>query len=248
MNQVSAIILAAGEGTRLNEGNPSPKPKVLFEVAEKPMLFYSLEVLRLLDVKDIVIVVGYLAEQVKVAAGSGYKYAYQEKAVGTGDAVKIGLEQIDEKASEVLVLYGADVYKKEIVDTLIELHQTSNSVISFLTALRADPTGYGRIVRNQKGSLEAIVEQKLATEEQKEITEVNDGGYIFKKVWLEKAIEKLQLTGANEYFLTDLVELAIQEGEKVEIYKIEGEGWYGVDTPEQIERTSQKIKETWETP
>lgn len=245
MDEIGAIILAAGEGTRLNEGNPSPKPKVLYEVAGKPMLSYSLDILKALGIVDVVIVVGYLGEQVKKFAGNNYHYAIQEKAVGTGDAVRVGLEKLGPRVKKVLVLYGADIYQKAVIEKLISLHNQEKTVLGFLTAQREDPVGLGRIVRDNEGNLVAIVEEKLASAEQKLITEVNDGGYIFDRLWLETAIKQLQLTSAAEYFLTDLAELAVKQNEKITIYKIEGEGWFGVDTQEQIERTSQKIKEEW---
>lgn len=245
MKNLSAIILAAGEGTRLNEGQPSKKPKVLYEVNEKPMIFYALEVLKEIGVRDIVLVIGHMGEQVQEVVGKKVKYAYQEKASGTGEAVRIGLEKVDPSAEHILVLYGADIYRKNVVEKLISKHLLSGSKVSFLTAERENPTGLGRIIRNEQGDVIAIVEEKLANEEQKRITEVNDGGYIFEKNWLKGAIKDLQLTKVNEYFLTDMIELAVRDGLKVEAEKMEGLVWFGVDTPEQIRLTGELIKKEW---
>jgi bifunctional UDP-N-acetylglucosamine pyrophosphorylase/glucosamine-1-phosphate N-acetyltransferase len=241
--KISAIILAAGEGTRLNSGKPSTKAKVLYEVAGKPMLFYSLDILEKIGVNDIVIVVGHLQDQIRSVVNKKIKFAVQEKAIGTADAVRVGLKEVDRSSDYVLVLYGADIYRQELIENLINKNQ--QAVMSFLTANRENPTGLGRIVRDKAGNVKAIVEEKVATEEEKQIKEVNDGGYLFKRDWLVASIEKLQLTKANEYFLTDLVELAVSEGLEVKAQKIEGEDWFGVDTPEQIEKTTQFVEKNW---
>jgi bifunctional UDP-N-acetylglucosamine pyrophosphorylase / glucosamine-1-phosphate N-acetyltransferase len=246
VKKLSAIVLAAGEGTRLNQGQPSKKPKVLYEVNEKPMICYALEILEAMGIRDIVVVVGYLGEQVEKVVGDKVKYARQEKATGTGEAVRIGLEKIDSEAEHVLVLYGADIYRKNIIEQLVAKHSLSGSVVSFLTAEREDPTGLGRIIRDEEGKVVAIVEEKLATEEQKHIREVNDGAYLFEKNWLNRAIKDLQLTKANEFFLTDLIELAVREELPLLAEKMVGMGWFGVDTPEQVVLTSEFIKKQWE--
>ncbi|MDP2671574.1 MAG: sugar phosphate nucleotidyltransferase [bacterium] len=245
MKGTAAIILAAGEGTRLNSGQPSPKPKALYEVAGKPMIHYSLEVVKKLGIEDTVIVIGHLGEQIKEALGDNYKYALQPQATGTGEAVRLGLERVNEKSEKVLVLYGADVYQKSILEVLLAQHLLEKPTISFLTAETENPTGLGRIVRDDQGNLEAIVEEKVATEEQKRIKEVNDGCYLFDRVWLEKSIKNLKLTKANEYFLTDLVELAVAEEAKIVTHKIDTQGWFGVDTPEQLSLTSEFIEKHW---
>ncbi|OGY28897.1 MAG: hypothetical protein A3F35_02105 [Candidatus Woykebacteria bacterium RIFCSPHIGHO2_12_FULL_45_10] len=245
MKNISAIILAAGEGTRLNRGQPSPKPKVLYEVAGKPMIRYCLDILQELAVEEVVIVVGYLAEEVKKIAGAKFKYASQEKASGTGEAVRLGLEKIKPGSEHILVLYGADIYQESVVEEIISSHLLESSVVSFLTAEREDPTGLGRIVRDERGQVKAIVEERLASEAQKRITEVNDGCYLFRRDWLERSIKKLRLTKANEYFLTDLIELAMRENLQVNAHKMGIPGWFGVDTPEQLRLTDAFVKEMW---
>jgi len=244
MKNTSAIVLAAGKGTRLNQGQPSEKPKVLYEVAGKPMIDYSIDLLAELGVADVVVVVGHLGEQIEKHLGKNLKYVHQPQTTGTGEAVRLGLENIDKEAEEILVLYGADIYHRSVIENLLGQHRLSGSTVSFLTKDLENSSGYGRIVRDEKGNLLSIVEEKVATQAQKKIREVNDGAYLFKRGWLSEAIKKLKLTKVNEYFLTDLVEQAVLEEQKVLALKMDFPGWFGVDTPEQILSSGKQI-EKW---
>ena len=175
--EIAAIVLAGGKGTRMN----SAKPKVLHEIAGQPMISYSLDVLRGLGLKKIVIVVGYGAEEVKSFLGEVYDYALQEEQLGTGHAVAWGLKEVSSEFSHVLVVYGDDsgFYKKETLKSLVDQHLAGQATLSFITLEKINPAGLGRIVRDSDGKVIGIVEEKMATEDQKKITEVNDGCYIF---------------------------------------------------------------------
>ncbi len=237
MNNIAAIVLAAGAGTRFNKGKPSPKPKVLYEVAGIPLIFYSIEILKKIGIREVVVVVGYKGEEIKRLVGIGrrYRYALQEKPLGTGDATLAGTKRLSEEVDNVMVLYGGDIYSEKTLNGALNTHLRENPVITFVTKVLADPAGYGRIVRNQKGDITAIVEEKVATTAQKKIKEVNDGCYIFQRDWLLKNIKSLSLSGTKEYFLTDLVEIAIQQGSRVSTYTIKDlVDWIGVDSLEDI--------------
>lgn len=235
MNNFGVVILAAGTGTRLNKGRPSPKPKVLYEVLGKPLLLYSLEVLKKMGIEDITLVVGRQGDQVKKVIGGEYKFALQKDPLGTGDATMQGIGKLSDTVDEVMVIYGADIYSEEVLKGTIRNHQEKRTPVTFVTKIMDDPTGYGRIIRDESGQVRAIVEEKVATDKQKQINEVNDGCFIFKKRWLEENINSLSLSKVKEYFLTDLVEIAIKSGLKVATYTIKNPlDWIGVDSPEDI--------------
>lgn len=244
MNGMAAIILAGGEGTRFNQGKPSLNPKVLYKVNGKPMIVYCLDLLKKIGVSEVVIVVGYKGDEIKKALGEKYKYAFQENPLGTGDAVSKGLERISNVNKNVIVLYGADIYSEKTITRVISKQAKDNPTITFVTMKLEKPAGFGRIVRDKMGNIKAIVEEKVATEEEKEIKEVNDGCYVFNKDWLERNITTLKLSKAKEYFLTDLVEVAINENSKVETYTInKSSDWIGIDSLDDIKIAGKKLKE-----
>ena len=221
MKNFSAIILAGGQGTRFNQGKPSPKPKVLYRVNGKLLISYSLNLLKKIGINEVVIVVGYKGEEIKQALGRKYKYACQEKPLSTGDAVSKVLGKLSNDTSNIIILYGADIYSEETIKKVIDIQNNKNPIITFVTMMLDDPSGFGRIVRDRLGNIESIVEDKVATDKQKEINEVNDGCYVFKKEWLERNISSLEISKEKEYLLIDLVEIAINENYKVETNTID---------------------------
>ena len=243
MKKTAAIILAGGKGTRFNEGKPSLKPKVLYEVNGVPIIKYSLEILEKIGVGEIVIVVGHKGDDIKNVLGPKYIYAIQEEALGTGDAASKGLKKISDSIEDVIVLYGADIYAETVLREVLDIHSKKNPKITFITMLLENPSGFGRIVRGEEGRVQAIVEDKVATEEQKIIKEVNDGCYILNKDWLVKNINSLSMSKVREYFLTDLVELAIKEVSEVEPYTIKNTtDWIGIDSLEDIKNAEEIIR------
>jgi len=156
---LAVIILAAGKGTRMN----SDLPKVLHPLAGAPLLSHVIQTAKALKPKEIYVVVGHGAEQVEVAVGDqGVNFVTQEQQLGTGHAVAQAISQVS--ADNTLVLYGdVPLTRPETLQDLLQLQ--SNSALSILTVELADPTGYGRIVRDGAGSVKAIVEQKDADNE-----------------------------------------------------------------------------------
>ena len=244
MKDMAAIILAGGEGTRFNQGKPSLKPKVLYKVNGIPMIVYCLDLLKKIGVGEVVIVVGYRGDEIRKSLGEKYKYAFQENTLGTGDAVSKGLEKISSLNKNVIVLYGADIYSEKTITRVISKQIKDNPTITFVTMKLEKPSGFGRIVRDKVGNIKAIVEEKVATEEEKKIKEVNDGCYVFNKDWLERNINTLKLSKAKEYFLTDLVAVALNESSKVETYTIDkSSDWIGIDSLDDIKKAEKKLKE-----
>ena len=210
------------------------------------MISFSLENLRNAGIINLIPVVGFNRHLVLREISRNLNFVIQKKTLGTGNAVKIALAKIDDKNKHVLVINADDsaFYKPETIKKVIETHKQNNSVITFVSLIQDDPTGLGRVVRNKDGGLKAIIEEKDADNQQKKIKEVNDGLYIFNQKWLRKNINNLvksPMTG--EYYLTDLLKLAIDQEEKISIYKLPNSNeWQGINNPDQLHVAEEKMK------
>lgn len=239
---LSAIILAAGKGSRMH----SSLPKILHKICGRPMISYSLENLRAAGVGDITAVISFKRNLVRKYVQGAVKISIQKNSKGgTGDAVKTGLPFVSKDAKSILVLYGDDTafYTSQTISKVLELHKENNNILTFITLMKENPFGLGRIVRDSRGKILEIVEEKNATDEQRKIKEVNDGLYIFNKIWLEKNINKLvknSLTG--EYYINEIIRAAILN-KKVMSYKLPNDDeWQGINTPEELEKARQKME------
>lgn len=213
MSRLGVIVLAAGEGTRMN----SQRPKVLQPVAGAPMVSHVLRTATSLSPHQLVVVVGHAANQVKAALGSGPQYAEQAEQLGTAHAVLQARDLIASAVETILVLYGdTPLITTDTLTAMLERHTAARPAITMLTARLDNPTGYGRIIRDQAGYVVGIVEEAVAADEQTAIREINPGFYIFDGEWLWPALERVQESPTGEYYLTDLVELAITDGRRVE--------------------------------
>lgn len=206
MSKVATIIMAAGKGTRMNDAS---KAKVMFEVNKKPMIEHVVELAQSLQSEKIIVIVGFQRESVyahleKVAPN--VQFAVQDPQLGTGHAVMQAEPFIRRYAGDVLVLSGdVPLLRKETIQKLIEYHRDNNAVGTILTAKLDDPTGYGRILRSKSGYVVGIMEHKDATEEQRKITEINSGIYLFDNKYLFEALQYINPHNAqNEYYLTDV--------------------------------------------
>jgi bifunctional UDP-N-acetylglucosamine pyrophosphorylase/glucosamine-1-phosphate N-acetyltransferase len=218
MEKICAVVLAAGEGKRMK----SVFSKVMHEVMFKPVVGWVYESILKSDIEDICIVVGHCREEVM-----GYfndvsvSYAIQDVQLGTGHAVIQAREFIVKSAAKhVLVLTGdTPLITDKTLKGLVREHLDSQNCLTVLTASVEDPFGYGRIVRDPSGALFAIVEHKDASSEELLIKEINSGVYCFESEFLLKALPNLQNNNSQgEYYLTDVVSLAIKEGKKVGAY------------------------------
>lgn len=231
---LGAIILAAGKGTRMKSKNIN---KVTMHLASKPMILHTVELLEGLNIKDIVVVVGFAKESVINVLQKRAEFAEQKKRLGTAHAVKIALQKLNNKINNVLVLNGDDsaFYSKEVIDKLIKKHFDDDSSFTFLTIEKDNPYGLGRIVRDKKGRVKAMVEEKDASKEERNIKEVNPGCYIFKVKFLKKylpLVQKSLVTG--EYYLTSLIGIGIKHNEKIETLKGGKLIWRGVNTKDEL--------------
>jgi bifunctional UDP-N-acetylglucosamine pyrophosphorylase/glucosamine-1-phosphate N-acetyltransferase len=210
-----AVLLAAGVSKRMN----TRLPKVLHEVAGRPMLAYVLDACRSVGVERIYVVVGFGADQVKeqfVDAGD-VVWVEQAEQLGTAHAVKCCTEYLQSFTGHTLILCGdGPLIRSATLKTLIEKHESEQSAATLATAVLDDPTGYGRIVRDTYGNIQGIVEHSDCTPEQLAIKEVNPSYYLFDNQLLFSTLEKVKPNNAkNEYYVTDALSLLISGGHKV---------------------------------
>ncbi len=209
---INIVILAAGQGKRMH----SELPKVLQPLAGKPMLKHVLETVRRIDdVKKTVVVVGHQAEVVQSAfAGEeNVEFVLQQPQMGTGHALQCALPALDLEAEATLVLLGdVPLVQPETIERLMSV---AGDGMAILTTVLRNPTGYGRILR-QRGRIVAIVEQKDATEGQKQIREVNTGIMLLPTARLSGWLAELKASNAQgEYYLTDVIGLAVRDGVRI---------------------------------
>lgn len=209
---IASIILAAGQGTRMR----SKLPKVLHSLAGKPMVWHALQIVDgVCDLKPVV-VVGYKAEEVQAAVPGMADFALQEQQLGTGHAVASARPKVDPQAETVLVTFAdMPLLRKESVQQLVAIHQASGSPVTMTSFIGEPGSAFGRVVRDAEGMVTAIVEKADATPEQLEICEYNVSAYCFKADWLWEALERIPLSPKGEYYLTDVIGLAIKDGYQV---------------------------------
>ena len=216
--RTTAIILAAGQGTRMK----SKLPKVLHRVLGKPMVQWVIDCLTAAGVTDKITVLGHGAEQVATVVAEQTSIVYQTEQLGTGHAVMQGVKALGTENDCVIVICGdTPLLQADTIKSLLAKHNAEKNMVTVLTAQASDPTGYGRIVRNG-AQIEAIVEQKDATEEEKTITEINTGTYCFNQQFLLQYLPTLTTNNAQkEYYLTDLIKIANQNQFPVGGYQLD---------------------------
>lgn len=217
MSKRFAVILAAGQGTRMK----SKLYKVLHPVMGKPMVQHVMDQLQALDLTDIITIVGHGAEKVKEELGESSKFVLQAEQLGTGHAVMQAEDLLKNEDGVTLVVCGdTPLLTKETLEHLFTYHQEKQAKVTILTTTMADPTGYGRIVRNTNGDVSKIVEQKDASIEEQAIKEVNAGTYCFDNAFLFEALKNVSNDNAQgEYYLPDVIEIAKNEQEIVAAYQ-----------------------------
>jgi len=218
------VILAAGKGTRMK----SDLPKVLHPLAGRPMLAYSLDLADVVGDMPPAVIVGYKAEEVKAAMGSRATFVIQTEQLGTGHAVMQAEDALKGEADTVIVYYAdMPLITPDTVRRIQDAHRISGATITMLTVIADDPRGFGRLVRDKDGNPQFIVEEIEATEEQKAIHELNTSVYCFDANWLWPALHRIQPSPRKgEYYLTDLVGMAVEGGRRVEVVI--------TDTPEEV--------------
>lgn len=239
--RVKVVILAAGQGKRFK----SPLPKVLAPVGSKPMVTWVVDAVKKSGVTDRpLVVVGVGAEQVKAALGDGCDYVFQQGQLGTGHAVLQCKSLLEGKADAVLVLYGDHpLMTAATVAALVRTHREQQPTLTMGTvtvqdfnAWRQPFRQFGRIKRDSTGTLLEVVEMKDATPAELAITEINPAYFCFDASWLWPHLEQLSSHNAQgEYYLTDLVAMAVGEGRRVATVSIPPREALGVNSPQELE-------------
>ncbi|WP_066074808.1 bifunctional UDP-N-acetylglucosamine diphosphorylase/glucosamine-1-phosphate N-acetyltransferase GlmU [Neobacillus soli] len=217
MHNRYAVILAAGQGTRMK----SKLYKVLHPVCGKPMVQHVVDQVRKLNIQEVVTIIGHGAELVQAQLGDGSLYALQEQQLGTAHAVRQAGSMLEEKEGVTIVVCGdTPLIKAETMESLFKHHEEFAAKATILTARIADPTGYGRIIRNEGGLVEKIVEHKDASEAEREINEINTGTYCFDNRALFEALRNVSNDNVQgEYYLPDVIEILKKQGEIVTAFQ-----------------------------
>lgn len=235
-NALSTIILAAGKGTRMK----SELAKVLHQLGGRPLISYSIDLARQVGSEKICAVIGHQADAVRQAVKEGdVIFVEQRKLLGTGHAVMQARDIFDGYEGTILILCGdVPLLSLPTTQALINTHQREKAHITVMTVILQDPGSYGRIVKDTSGAICKIVEAKDATEEEKKIGEINTGIYCVDCATLFDAVSQIGNTNAQkEYYLTDIIEIAIQKRLKVQSFLAkEPIEVMGINTPEDLDK------------
>ena len=240
----TAIVLAAGQGTRMK----SSRPKVLHEILGRPMLAYLIETLKAVGVADIVLVVGHQAERVEAAYREyGVRFVVQEPQLGTGHAVQVAMAAVPAEARTVMVLCGdAPLISAESILALHRLHDKTGAAVTVQTIELDDGAHYGRVVRDRHGQVAAVLQAKDSKDRPEilAISEINTGAYCFDATFLQDALEKIpQSPVTGEIYLTDLIQIARQQGRGVEaLVDPDRESLLGINSRAELAAAGQIVK------
>ncbi|MCL2827340.1 MAG: NTP transferase domain-containing protein [Oscillospiraceae bacterium] len=239
---IKAVVLAAGKGTRLQtEG--SDLPKVMRTALGEPLLHYVLDAISFIPPKDTILVVGYQKEMV-ISHFTGYVFAEQTEQLGTGHAVMAAKDALGTEEFPVLICYGdMPLLRRETYEDLMATHLRDQNACTILTGTTHLPLAFGRIVRDEAGRFLEVVEDRDCTSEQKAITELNVGVYVFQSGALLPALDQLGCHNSQgEYYLTDVPAILREAGARVGICKRElGDELIGVNTVVELQQVEQSL-------
>ncbi|MCB0722353.1 MAG: NTP transferase domain-containing protein [Ignavibacteriae bacterium] len=246
--QLATVILAAGKGTRMKNPN---KSKVMFELDGKPMIQYVIELALEINSDLVIAVVGYnkqsvidfIEEEFPDSMGK-ITFAHQDEQLGTGHAVMQARDILKDFKGDVLILSGdVPLLKPETISEFLEFHYENSNKASMISAYFDDPHGYGRVVRDINMDVTGVVEEKDASEIQKQIKEINSGIYLIDSSELLNALDSLSTDNAQgEYYLTDIFKYLNEKSKKVGAYPVENNiEITGINTIEQLKELEKHL-------
>jgi bifunctional UDP-N-acetylglucosamine pyrophosphorylase / glucosamine-1-phosphate N-acetyltransferase len=240
MARTIAVILAAGRGKRMQ----SDLPKVLHQVDGRPMVAYAIDCAIVATGEKPVLIVGHKAEKVKAFVGDLADYVHQKNQLGTGHALQQAESLLSDKYDFILVV-SADMplLKPMTLQRLIAAQQSHSGPFTMLTVIADDPKGFGRVIRDEDGQVREIVEEAVASPVQLSVKELNAGVYCFSANWLWDALKKIKISPKGEYYLTDLVEIAVKDKLPVQAITLEDSNEaIGVNTHDHLLETESLMK------
>lgn len=246
MNTLKAVILAAGKGTRMQ----SDLPKVIHTINGKCLVDYVIEAAREAGAEDVCLVVGYKHEQVEEEIiHKDVTFVLQEEQLGTGHAVKCAKDFLGEDGCTMILFGDTPLITSTTLKRMMEHHTTNGNAVTVLSAMVDNPTGYGRIIRDENGNFIKSVEHKDANEEELMSHEINSGMYIFDTCELKDALEKIQPNNAQgEYYLPDALTILKEKGLRADAFTLENpEDIAGVNDQEQLAEATKVITRRMET-
>lgn len=247
MDKIRAIIPAAGKGKRLQKIS-GDLPKAMFRVNDRPMLEIVLENIGFIRPEDTYIVVGCGKEKILEHFGDRYRYAEQDKQLGTGHAVMVCAEQFREFDGSVLVTFGdMPLFRREEMEAMCRQHIERGAACTLMTAENPELKLWARVIRDEKSSFAAIVEGKDCTAEQAKVKELFSGVMVFDSKALFEILPQVGCANAQgEYYLTEVPELMVKKGLKVDTYFIkDGDDLRGINTPEDLEDCQRILRERY---
>ncbi len=236
MEHLATVILAAGQGKRMK----SDLPKVLHPLNGRPMVHYVIDAAQEVHSERVILIIGHKRELVKEATQNrGVEFAVQAEQLGTGHAVLQTLPLLKDFSGDILVLSGdVPLLRSRSLKLLIDLHREKRPLATLLTAEMDDPSGYGRIVRDESGFVKQIVEEKDASDEIRAIKEINVGIYLFRAKELFAALPLIKNdNNQGEYYLPDVLKIYVERGEKIAAIPTPNvEETHGINNLEQLRR------------
>jgi bifunctional UDP-N-acetylglucosamine pyrophosphorylase/glucosamine-1-phosphate N-acetyltransferase len=223
----------------------SSRPKVLHEIGSRPMLMYTYDAVKALKPLHIIFVVGHAAEEIRRSISDPLiTYITQEQPLGTGDALGCTRDFLRETEGATIVVLNGDcpLITPEALKTLLENHTKDKSDLSFLSFVDSNASGYGRVIRDNRGRVIDIIEDKHLTSDTKKINELNGGIYAMEPVVLDYLDQLKKHGSSGEYYLTDLVALLSGNGKRVNTYHCHPEVIRGVNTREDLLQVSSILK------
>ncbi len=245
MEAIRAIVPAAGKGSRLQKVS-GDMPKAMFSVNRRPMIDFVLNNISFIDRKDIYIVVGYGKDKIIEHLGSEYNYVEQKKQLGTGHAVMECSSDFADFDGSVLVTFGdMPLFRREELEAMCRLHKETEADCTLMTAENPELKMWARVIRDENGRFERIVEGKDCTPEEATVKELFSGVMVFNSKSLFEMLPKVGCKNVQgEYYVTEVPELMRKHGMKVETYFTEdGNDLRGINTPEDLEVCERILEE-----